>query len=139
MRGQPTPPPPPGSERRRYPRYQVFAQVEISGKEATLILPVNNISAGGISVALDKGDSSSGAAEEAAEFSPDEAVTVFLDAGVGSDGRALHVTMEARIVRINRGANPGVALCWTNNDAEATARFEQVLEFLRKRGVPDEA
>lgn len=134
MKGQPTPPPPPGSERRQYPRYEVFAQVEISGKEATLILPVHNISVGGIYVALDGGESAS----DAAEFAPDEAVTVFLDAGVGNDGRPLHVTLDARIVRIDRGASPGVALRWTSTDPEATARFEQVLEFLLKRGVPSQ-
>lgn len=136
MTGPRKPPPPPGSERRRHPRYEVLAQVEISDtEEATLIVPVRDISAGGISVGLD-GDSTSG---DTIHLAPGERVTVFLDVGVEKDGRPLHVTLDAEVVRIVDGDKPGAAFRWVFADATVAERFEQVLDYLRKRGVPDAA
>lgn len=136
MRGPRTPPPPPGSERRQHPRYEVLAQVEISDtEEATLVVPVRDISAGGISVGLD-GD---GATGDTIHLAPGERVTVFLDAGVESDGRPLHVTVDAEVVRIHDGDKPAAAFRWVFADAGVAERFERVLDYLRKRGVPDAA
>ena len=133
MRGPRTPPPPPGSERRQHPRYEVLAQVEISGNEATLVLPVRDISAGGISVGLDDDGS--------VDFRLGDRVAVFLDAGVESDGRPLHVTVDAEVVRLPRGdggrdARPTVAFRWVFADPAVSERFALVLDYMRKRGVP---
>lgn len=130
MSGPRTPPPPPGSERRQHPRYEVLAQVEISGNEATLVLPVRDISAGGISVGLDEGGS--------IDFNLGDRVAVFLDAGVESNGRPLHVTVDAEVVRIpgGREARPAVAFRWIFADPAVSERFAAVLDYMRKRGVP---
>lgn len=126
------PPPPPGSERRRHPRYEVLAQVEIRGDETTLVMPVRNISVGGLYVDLDSPDPGT----LGPELAPGQRATVFLDASDGG-GDTLSVTREAEILRIDSGGpggSGGMALRWVPVDADVAERFARVLEVLLERG-----
>jgi hypothetical protein len=140
------PPPPPGSERREHPRYEVLAQVEIRGGERTLVMPVRNISVGGMYVDLESHDPDGLGPALAAG----QRATVFIDASDGgNDGLA--VSREAEILRIDRAepaepAEPaaragtrgraGMALRWTLVSVEVAERFAHILEVLRQRGGP---
>jgi hypothetical protein len=124
------PPPPPGSERRQHPRYEVLAQVEIRGGESTLVVPVRNLSVGGLYVDLESHDP--------AGFGPGQRATVFLDASEGGNDPELVVSREAEILRIDhRGA--GMALRWTLAEVEVIERLARILEVLRQRGGPGDS
>jgi hypothetical protein len=141
------PPPPPGSERREHPRYEVLAQVEIRGGESTLVVPVRNISAGGLYVDLESHDPGGlGPALVAGQRA-----TIFLDASEGGDDPDLAVSREAEILRIDHaghadarapggaGGRAGMALRWTLAEVEVIERLARILEVLRQRGGPGDA
>lgn len=143
------PPPPPGSERRQFPRYEVLAQVEIRGGDSTLVVPVRNISVGGLYVDLESHDLDGlGPA-----LMPGQRATIFLDAGEGGDDPDLAVSREAEILRIDRpsgrprersdehpsgpasgGGQAGMALRWTLAEVEVIERLAHILAVLRQRG-----
>jgi hypothetical protein len=128
------PPPPPGSERRQHPRFEVLAQVEIRGGENTLVVPVRNISVGGLYVDLDDHDP----AVLGASLAAGQRATIFFDASDGDD--ELVVSREADILRIDRPevGRGGMAMRWTAVEPEVAEHFARVLEVLRRRaGLPD--
>lgn len=132
------PPPPPGSERREHPRYEVLAQVEIRGGESTLVVPVRNISAGGLYVDLESHEP----AGLGPALTPGQRATIFLDASEGGDDPELTVTRDAEILRIDKtgpGGHPGMALRWTLAEVEVIERLACILEVLRQRGGPGDA
>ena len=132
------PPPPPGSERREHPRYEVLAQVEIRGGESTLVVPVRNISAGGLYVDLESHDP--GGLGPA--LAPGQRATIFLDASEGGNDPELAVTRDAEILRIDKagpGGRAGMALRWTLAEVEVIERLTCILEVLRQRGGPGDA
>jgi hypothetical protein len=132
------PPPPPGSERREHPRYEVLAQVEIRGGDSTLVLPVRNISAGGLYIDLESHDPDGlGPA-----LGPGQRATIFLDASEGGNDPELAVTRDAEILRIDKagpGGRAGMALRWTLAEVEVIERLACILEVLRQRGGPADA
>lgn len=140
-----TPPPPPGSERRRHPRYEVLAQVEIRGGESTLVVPVRNISAGGLYVDLESHDPRG----LGPGLAPGQRATIFLDASEAGNEPDLAVSREAEILRIDQAdahaggdaaarGRAGMALRWTLAEVEVVERLERILEVLRQRGGPAE-
>lgn len=126
------PPPPPGSERRQHPRYDVLAQVEIRGGENTLVVPVRNISVGGLYVDLEDHEPGTLGPSLAAG----QRATVFLDASDLEED--LVVSRDADILRIDRPevGRGGMAMRWTEIEPEAARHFERVLDVLRRRGGP---
>lgn len=147
------PPPPPGSERRQFPRYDVLAQVEIRGGDSTLVVPVRNISVGGLYVDLESHDLDGlGPA-----LMPGQRATIFLDASEDGEDPDLAVSREAEILRIDRprerpdesaaqrsdehisrpapaGGHAGMALRWTLAEVEVIERLTHILTVLRQRG-----
>jgi hypothetical protein len=148
------PPPPPGSERRQHPRYEVLAQVEIRGGESTLVVPVRNISAGGLYIDLESHDPRG----LGPELAPGQRATIFLDASEGGNDPDMAVSREAEILRIDEGdgegegrgdgrgderaaagGRAGMALRWTLAEVEVIERLSRILEVLRQRGGPGDA
>jgi hypothetical protein len=126
------PPPPPGSERRQHPRYDVLAQVEIRGGTDTLVVPVRNISVGGLYVDLEEHEPGALGPSLAAG----QRATVFLDASDLEED--LVVTREADILRIDRPerGRGGMAMRWVEVEPDVARHFERVLDVLRRRGGP---
>ena len=50
------PPPAPPKDARRFPRFELFASVELAHEDTTLVLPARNISLGGIFLSADGND-----------------------------------------------------------------------------------
>src|SRR4051794_4694350 len=84
------PPLPPGAERRRFERFNLFAQVELEVDGDVLVLPVINISAGGLLLRAEHG--------EASAIQVDDRVMVHLDVTDLPD--PITVKMDACVVRI---------------------------------------
>ena len=116
------PPPPPGAERRQHARFELLAQVELRIGGEVSLLPVVNLSAGGVLVDAsgDHGDLPLGAE-----------VKVFLAAYTG----AAPFSIEGKIVRIDRrpdGVVGALAVMWTSADAAAQAGLTKLLERLKR-------
>ncbi len=112
-----------------------MAQVEISGGDATLVLPIRNISIGGVYVALDE--------TVRQTFGIGQRVSVYLDAepsdkavtDVSTDDtliseNALNVTLSGTIVRIDDG---GIAVKWEPTEMLVAERFVRVFDALRQQ------
>lgn len=117
------PPLPPGAERRRFERFDLFAQVELELDGDVLVLPIKNISAGGLLLQADPSD--------LAAIELDAAVTVHLD--VTELAEPLAITMQASVVRVVGGPSPSIAVMWTSVDANAVMKLAKLLEYLRAR------
>jgi hypothetical protein len=116
------PPLPPGAERRRAERFDLLAQVELEVDGDVLVLPVVNISAGGVLLRAEHG--------EATALTVDDRVTVHLD--VSDLPQPITVTMDASVVRIvDNGSSPTIALMWTSTDAIAVLNLAELLQYLR--------
>jgi c-di-GMP-binding flagellar brake protein YcgR len=122
--GPPRPPPPPGRNRRRHVRYELFAQVEVRRGDDVSILPVVNISAGGVLLQL--------SADEPVSAQPGAVVTVFLDVDLG--GEPLTIELDAEVVRLAPGDAshaPTMALMWTSDDPAVAQQLMAILSRLR--------
>lgn len=119
------PPLPPGAERRRFERFELLAQVELEVDGDVLVLPVINISAGGVLLRAEQG--------EASALQVDDLVTVTLD--VSDIPEPITVTMDASVVRIvtSDTAPSTIAVMWTSNDAMAVLQLAEMLQYLRTR------
>ena len=109
------PPPPPGTEnRRKYPRYELLAQVELEREGAEVsLLDVGNISMGGLFVL---GDPEAGLAAG-------DPVDVFIDLDGDIELRA-----PAEVVRVTEA---GIAMQWRSNDADdALARLLEHIQAM---------
>jgi hypothetical protein len=114
---KPTPPAPPKPNARRYPRYELFASVELHAADTTLVLPARNISLGGIYLSADGNDLA--------------AVPVGLEVEVMlfdalDDGESA-VRAMAKVVRNERA---GLALTWSSTDPVVAGRLANLLERL---------
>ena len=112
----PTPPPPPGSERRKHERFDVIAQVEIKRSNEVWLVPVVNISAGGVLVEFD---------DEVPELRAGDAAQVFLDLGA-----MMSVNVDAEVVRMQGGAGKKAraAFMWTAADPNVTRKLASILD-----------
>lgn len=104
-----TPPLPP-PERRKAERLELYAQVELRRDDEVMLLPVVNISAGGMLVR-----------SEGMRLDVNEEVAVYLDAN------DISFTMNASVLRCDAMY---IALMFTASDDEATAALGKLLEFL---------
>lgn len=95
--------PPSGSDKRRHPRVELFATVEMRASEEMLILSVVNISLGGVFLTAD--------GEDLAPIKIGSQCDLVVFDGNDDDRR---VTVAARVVR--KDAN-GIGLTWIGEDA----------------------
>lgn len=116
------PPLPPGGERRRSERFELLAQVELRRHAEVTLLPVANISAGGMLIRLEGG--------QLADIAVGELVSVFLD--VSDLPEPIVVTLEAKVVRVNGVSS--IALMWTSTNPEMVAQLGKLIEYIRTRG-----
>lgn len=128
MADQPPPPPDSGDfkERRQHPRFRPLAQVEFSGGGEVAVLPIVDISRGGICLEMNE--------NELIGLEVDEPVAVFLD-GRGANG-PVYVNVPAVVIRIKRGPNSSVALEWRDLGDDNQARFNEVLSILERAAAP---
>jgi Tfp pilus assembly protein PilZ len=118
------PPPPPGAEKRQHERFELMAQVELRRDSEVLVLPIVNVSAGGVLLALERGALKS--------FRVGESVGVFLELTGGRE--PISLSMDAEVVRIDLGGlnrTPGVGLMWTSSDYAQVAKLAQVLSLVK--------
>ena len=121
---QPLPPPPPGAEdRRQSERVELLAQIEVRrGVGEVLLLPVVNISAGGVFLRIDGGSLQGG-------LRVGDPVGVFLDCG-----HDVTLDVDAEVVRVdllgsaNRPA--GIALMWASADPAFAEKLTRALRVV---------
>jgi hypothetical protein len=115
------PPLPPGAERRRFERFELLAQVELRMRGEVVVLPIVNISAGGILLRIDR---------DLAGVGVDEQVSVFLD--ITDIAEPIMLTMDATVVRVIAGeTSTSIALMWTSTSGEAVGKLAKLLDHLR--------
>ena len=91
------------------------------------MLPVENISAGGILLKLKRGQISGVALGDD--------VVVYFDVGPDEYGDALDLEVDAEVVRVDMGGidrDPGIALMWTSTDPAVAHQLALVLAYLQK-------
>jgi len=109
------PPPPPGSpERRKDPRFEIYAQIELRHGDHVELLPVIDISAGGARLGLAPGQS--------VDVELHEKVAVFLHLDEHD------FTSQAEVVRIGEGA---IGLMWSSDDPAVTTALTALLHHIR--------
>lgn len=113
---------PNSEDRRRHPRFQPLAKVEFSGGGEVAVLPIADISAGGVRLSMSPDD--------LIELDIDERVSVFLEAAAEGHGGPVYVKVDATVVRIKRSDPAHLALEWQPRAPEAKERFEAVLRIL---------
>ncbi len=112
-------------DRRRYERFDVFAQISVGRRGEVSLLSCSDISAGGVRIELDRG--------EIPGVDVGARVDVRLDLGSDKRDRPLVVDAEAEVVRVDIGGpdrNPGFALMWTSQDAIVARQLAVILEHL---------
>jgi hypothetical protein len=116
------PPLPPGAERRRSERFELLAHVELRLHEEVSLLPVVNISAGGLLLRVEPG--------ALADVAVNEVVGVFLELPDLPDPIAL--TMDARVVRVTAtdGVPESVAVMWKAASGDALAQLAKLLVYV---------
>ncbi len=117
-----------GRERRTAERLPITAKVTLRRSKVSIVLDVDNISAGGILLRL--------APAQMPIAARGEAVTVYFDVGPDSYGDALDLEVDAEVVRVDLGGPDrpaGIALMWTSTDPAVPQRLALVLEHLRGR------
>ncbi len=132
MTRKPPPPPPPGTaasgrDRRVHERFEVLAQVQLKAGGEVALVPISNISAGGVLLRLEQGS--------LPQAAPGDAVSVFIhvDDEASDD---LCVDLEAEVIRVGLGGpgeSPTIALMWTSQDPATVGSLASVLEALRRR------
>jgi hypothetical protein len=118
---------PEGRNRRRYERREYVARVSMKTGDGTSVLPVGNISAGGIYLKLKRG--------QIAGIALGEDVIVYFDVGPDEYGDALDLEVDAEVVRVDMGGldrDPGIALMWTSTDPLVAQQLALVLAHLQK-------
>lgn len=120
------PPTPPGRDRRRHTRYDIFAQIQLRRGADVSVLPVLNISAGGVLVELAEG--------EHPAVRPGETVDVFLDTGDLEQDSSESFETAAEVVRVDLGGpgrRPTIALMWTSDDPAMVEVLGRILTRMR--------
>jgi hypothetical protein len=118
------PPLPPGAERRHFERFELLAQVELRHHDEVALLPIVNISAGGILLSAERG--------EAADLGVGEEVSVFLD--VSDLPEPIELTMDAAVVRVTAAeSGSSIALMWTGTNGVGVSKLAKLLDWIRTR------
>lgn len=104
----------------------VDAQIRLSRNGKISVLPVANISAGGVLLKLHRG--------QLPGVVLGEEVTVSMDFGPDNYGDPLELDVAAEVVRVDLGSPDrpaGIALMWTSQDPEVAQQLALVLDMLR--------
>jgi hypothetical protein len=124
--GPPPPTPPPGRRPRAHPRHTLLAYVELRLGGGVALVPIRDISAGGVFVKLESDGPLGGLA-----LGDRVAVFVALD----PDGPS--ISLAAEVVRLEPATADrpaGCALMWTTADPEAVRSLAELLAGLPGRG-----
>ena len=113
------PPLPPGAERRRFERFELLAQVQLRLRDDVAILPIVNISAGGMLLRMEAGDLPG--------VGVDQQVSVFLDVDLFAE--PISLTMDATVVRVLPGQPATVGLMFTSSDPREVQKLAKLLEY----------
>ena len=118
------PPLPPGAERRRFERFELLAQVELRRRDEVALIPVVNISAGGMLLRVE--------GDELSDLDVDERQSVYLD--VGNFAEPISLAMEATVVRVMRDgdAATSVAVMWSSVNGTAIVQLAKLLDYVRE-------
>jgi hypothetical protein len=122
------PPPPPGSERRKHPRFELLAQIELRAGGEIELVDLADISAGGGFIQLDRGSD--------LVLEPGQTIRVALS--VGDDGE-LGFETDAEVVRRvppSSGRGAGYGLMWTSHDGAVAHAIAAVLSWVDSKGKP---
>src|SRR5262245_16754156 len=112
-----------GSERRRFERFELIAEVELRLRDQVVHLPIVNSSAGGGLLRIERA--------KLPGVGVDEQVSVCLDVAVPEP---LTIIMDATIVRvIATTAATDIALMWTSSNAHAVVQLNKLLDYVRTR------
>ncbi|HUS63179.1 MAG TPA: PilZ domain-containing protein [Kofleriaceae bacterium] len=123
---QPIPPPPPRAEdRRQSERVELLAQIELRrGGAEVVLLPVLNISAGGVFLRIDGGALQGG-------LRVGDQVGVFLDCG-----EDVTLDVDAEVVRVDLMGSPGrpagIALMWASADPAFAENLTRALRVVAR-------
>jgi hypothetical protein len=115
-----SPPPPPKPNTRRYPRFEMYASVELHAAEETMLLPARNISLGGVYLRSDGHDLGM------FDIGMEVEVVVF-DA---LDEKRKPVRLVGEIVRVD---DDGLALMWADSDPEIALSLAKLLNQLQPK------
>jgi hypothetical protein len=96
------------------------AKVEFNGGGEVAVLPIADISAGGVRLSMDPDD--------LIELDIDEQVQVFL---LAENGSPVYVSVSASVVRLKRSEPAHVALEWREAPSDSE-RFAEVLRVLEE-------
>ena len=111
----------PGVERRQFERFELLAQVELRMRGEVVVLPIVNISAGGVLLSVED--------DQLPGVGIDEQVSVFLDV----DEMPFSINMDATVVRVIPGESKGIALMWTSSNPNEVAKLARLLAYVRAR------
>jgi hypothetical protein len=114
-----------GSERRKFKRYHVIAQVELSASDDVVFLQMENLSRGGALFSV--------TAKELPTFGIGDEVSAFLDLGSDEAGENLSVSLDASIVRlVERGPRdaPAIAVEWTRLSPLCEAGLNKIIQYV---------
>jgi hypothetical protein len=123
----PMPPPPPGAkDRRQSERLELLAQLELRrGGGEVVLLPVLNISAGGVFLRIDGGSLQRG-------LRVGDPVGVFLDCG-----NDVTLDVDAEVVRVDLMGGPdrpaGIALMWASADPAFAEKLTRALRMVAEQ------
>lgn len=112
-------------ERRRYPRFEVVAQVELEADDETLMMPLRNLSLGGALLSLPSPDA-------VPPLQMGDAVSAFVDFGSDLRGENLALSLEAEIVRVEQSDTgiTGVAVRWVGGSEQAQSKLAEIVARL---------
>jgi hypothetical protein len=117
---------PPSPNKRRHPRFELFASVELHKDGETVILPARNLSLGGVSLEADGND--------LGRFAVGTVIDVLIFDAV--DETTPPVRAPAKVLRHDRIAGKGVgsmALMWNATDPKVSELLAALLHKLKPR------
>jgi hypothetical protein len=106
----------------------VLAQVQIRAGGDVLLMPVGNISAGGVLLKVEKGNE--------VALNVGDKVSIYLDLEPEKRGARLAVDVAAEVVRVNSSSGKpdhGIAFMWATQDANLMEKLSQILAAMTKK------
>jgi hypothetical protein len=106
-------------ERRRHPRYELLAQVQVAHDQEVYILSTQNLSRGGVFLIANP--------RECPDLSVGVEVDLVIFVAEESENEVQEVRLRATIVRVNRTPAEGFGLQFDEIDPEGAERLEGLI------------